>query len=174
MSIFCQCPQPGTSEWVKKRCCGTTTTTIHSLPSSLPACLRPGRGSRTARTGSVCPRLGSSWLAHKHNDLHWAAAAAARRGTAAAAAVTSRDPTAHRQLCGINARRLSIEWIFLPFGQLCSILGYCPCFVSGGSSSSSSSSASPPPIRGSPSGQPSCFCFVLKTCFSPIFRSVLH
>lgn len=110
------------------------------IPSPLPACLRPGRGSRTARTGSVCldsvrPAWPTDTMTYIEQQRRQAAAAA-RGGTAAAAALTSRDLIAQRQLCRINARRLSIDWIFLPFGQLCRILGYCPRFVSGGSSSS--------------------------------------
>lgn len=111
--------------------------TFPPLPSLLPACLRPGRGGRTARTGSVCldsvrPAWPTDTMTYIEQQQQWRREAR----TAAAAAQTSRDLIAQRQLCGINARRLSIEWIFLPFVQLCSILGYCPCFVSRGSSSS--------------------------------------
>lgn len=147
--------------------------TFPPLPCLLPACLRPGRGGKTARTGSVCldsvrPAWPTDTMTYiEQQQQQWRREAR----TAAAAALTSRDLIAQRQLCGINARRLSIEWIFLPYGQLCSILGYCLCFVSRGSSSSYPASLLLPPVLPL---ETLLTLFCVAGGFSPIFRSVLH
>lgn len=140
------------------------------IPFALsPPRLRPGRGSRTAWTGSVLP---SARFLLPAPQTQWPTLSSGggggeRRGTAAAAALTSRDLTALRQLWGINARRLSIEWAFLTFRSTVqhSRLRFLFCLrwvllllscVS-------------PPVRGYPSGETSLLCLVLGPVFHQSF-----